>query len=124
MSRSTPELRVAAAKAPHSPASKRSRRPYASQLEPAANATKSASVYTALRKKAVGKKAKVSTAFLATLSPQCFSAIRYTKYKAQKVAMRETSTPQRAVGPPKAAPACMSIGKKGKKAVRTRPPRS
>src|SRR5215217_6881636 len=117
MSKSTPRLRVAAAKAPKTPASRRSRRTAAAQKEPAESATNRASVYTALRKKAVGKKAKVSTVALATLRPQYFSAIRYRKYSAKKVATRETRTPQKARSPPKAAPRRISIGKRGKKAV-------
>src|SRR5215218_10067340 len=102
MSKSTPRLRVAAAKAPKTPASRRSRRTLAAQKEPAESATNRASVYTALRKKAVGKKAKVSTVALASLSPQGFSPIRYRKYSAKKVATRETSTP------PKGRPAAQS----------------
>src|SRR5215208_8331032 len=117
MSKSTPRLRVAAAKAPKTPASRRFRRTLAAQKEPAESATNRASVNTALRKKAVGKKAKVSTVALATFRPQCFSAIRYRKYSAKKVATRETSMLQRAGPPPKAAPRRMSIGKRGKKAV-------
>src|SRR5215207_7582497 len=117
MSQSTPRLRVAAAKAAEAPARRRSGRTAAVQKEPAESATNRASVYTALRKKAVGKKAKVSTVALATLRPKCFSAIRYRKYSAKKVATRETSTPHSAGLPPQPAPTRMSIGKRGKKAV-------
>src|SRR5215208_4088969 len=91
MSKSTPRLRVAAAKAPKTPASRRARRTAAAQKEQAESATNRASVYTALRKKAVGKKAKVAT--------------------------RETSTPHRAGLPPQPAPRRTSSGKRGKKAV-------
>ena len=59
----------------------------------------------------------MSTVALATLSPQCFSAIWHRKYSAKKVATRETSMPQRAGLPPRVAPRRMSIGKRGKKAV-------
>src|SRR5215208_3746854 len=117
MSKSTPRLRVAAAKAPKTPASRRFRWTLAAQKEPAERPTNRASVYTALRKKAAGKKAKVNTVALATFGPQCFSAIWYRKYSANKVATRETSTPQKAGVPPRAAPRRMSIGKRGKKAV-------
>jgi hypothetical protein len=62
-------LRVAAASAPSSPASSRSRRTSAAQTDPAESARKSASVYTAFRKKAVGKNARLSVAARAARSP-------------------------------------------------------
>src|SRR5215213_886962 len=117
MSKSIPKLRVAAAKAPKIPANKRSRRTYVAQYAPAVNATNRASVYTAFKKNAVGKKAKASTVALAALRPRSFSAIRYKKYMAKALATSETATPQKAGPSLRAIPKRTVMGKRGKKAV-------
>jgi hypothetical protein len=54
---------------------------------------------------------------LATFLSRNFSAIRYRKYSAKAVAMRETRMPQSAGPPPRTFPTRMIIGKTGKNAV-------